>query len=148
MRARADGLVRDIGVSNYSIDLVEALAEATHEMPTVNQIEWSPFGHSDRVLEHARSNGIIIQAYSPLTRATRLSDNRLGEIAGKYGKSPAQLLIRWNLQRGTVPLPKANQSKHLGENIDVFDFEIAADDMAVLRSLNEEYSALGTLPYA
>jgi 2,5-diketo-D-gluconate reductase A len=65
MRAREDGLARDIGVSNYSVDLIEALVDATGETPAVNQIEWSPFGHSDRMLDHAKTNGIVIQAYSP-----------------------------------------------------------------------------------
>jgi len=147
MRAKGDGLVRDIGVSNYPVELVDALADATGEMPVVNQIEWSPFGHSNRMLDYARTNGIVIQAYSPLTRARRLDDDRLVEIGRKYGKSPAQLLIRWNLQCGTVPLPKANESRHLRENIDVFDFDITPGDMGTLSGLNEKYSALGTLPY-
>jgi 2,5-diketo-D-gluconate reductase A len=147
MRAKDESLARDIGVSNYSIDLIEELADATGEMPVVNQIEWSPFGHSDRVLDHATSKGIVLQAYSPLTHGRRLRDDRLAALAGRYGKTAAQILIRWNLQRGTVPLPKANQRPHLEENIDVFDFEIGAEDMATLSGLNEEYSSLGTLPY-
>jgi 2,5-diketo-D-gluconate reductase A len=147
MRARKEGLVRDIGVSNYSAELIDALIEATGETPAVNQVEWSPFGFSDRMLDHAGRNGIVLQAYSPLTRGKRLNEGGLTRIAGRYGKSSAQLLIRWNLQRGTVPLPKANRQRHLKENIDVFDFEIGADDMARLSELNEEYSSLGTLPY-
>lgn len=67
--------------------------------------------------------------------------------AERYGRSPAQLLIRWNLQRGTVPLPKANQRRHLEENIAVCDFEIDAKDMAALDEMNERYSSLGVLPY-
>jgi 2,5-diketo-D-gluconate reductase A len=66
----------------------------------------------------------------------------------KYNKSPAQILIRWNLQLGTVPIPKANQKKYLEKNIKVFDFEISEDDMKLLSDLNEEYSSLGSLPYA
>jgi 2,5-diketo-D-gluconate reductase A len=69
------------------------------------------------------------------------------QVAEKYNKSPAQISIRWNLQLGTVPIPKANQSKHLKENIDVFDFELDEDDMRLLNSLNEQYSSLGSLPY-
>lgn len=147
MQARADGLTRDIGVSNYSAERMQELANATGEIPVVNQIEWSPFGHSEAMLTFCRDNGVVIQAYSPLTRATRLADERLAKVAARYGKTPAQTLIRWNLQLGTVPLPKANRKSHLEENGRVFDFEISEDDMALLGALNERYSALGSLPY-
>lgn len=147
IRARDEGLARDIGVSNYSADLIDALIAATDEVPAVNQVEWSPFGHSDDMLRYARDKDMVIQAYSPLTRARRLDDARLAETAARYGKSPAQILIRWNLQRGTVPLPKASQGAHREENFDVFNFAIDDDDMAALDHLNEHYSSLGTLPY-
>ncbi len=147
IRARDDGLTRDIGVSNYSSDLIDALIEATGEVPVVNQIEWSPFGHDMALKHHSDANGIVLQAYSPLTRASRLDDHRLRDIGEKHGKSPAQVLIRWNLQRGTVPLPKANRKEHLEENIDVFGFALDEDDLRTLEDLNEHYSSLGTLPY-
>jgi 2,5-diketo-D-gluconate reductase A len=147
VRAREEGLARDIGVSNYSIEQLQALVRATGEVPVVNQIEWSPLGHSDSMLEFCRNEGIVIQAYSPLTRAERLDDTRLEDIAARYGRTPAQLLIRWNLQLGTVPLPKANHKEHLQENIAVFEFEITDDDMSALSALNERYSSLGSLPY-
>jgi 2,5-diketo-D-gluconate reductase A len=148
MRAREEGLTRDIGVSNYSPALTDTLVDATGEVPVVNQIEWSPFGYSREMLAYCQARGIVIQAYSPLTRARRLHDKTLTAIASKYGKSPAQLLIRWNLQIGTVPLPKANQQHHLREDIAVFDFEINEEDMAALDGLNEHYSSLGaTLQY-
>lgn len=147
IRARNEGLTKDIGVSNYSIPQIRELTENSGELPAVNQIEWSPFGCSEEMLDFCQEQQIIIQAYSPLTRAKRLNDEALTEIAGHYGKSATQILIRWNLQLGTVPLPKANQRKHLEENINVFDFEINADDMATLNGLNETYSSLGGLPY-
>jgi 2,5-diketo-D-gluconate reductase A len=68
-------------------------------------------------------------------------------MAARYGKTPAQLLIRWNLQLGVVPLPKANHTQHQRENLDVFDFEIRPPDMAKLRTLNQHYSSMGSLPY-
>lgn len=147
IRARQDGLTRDIGVSNYGARQIAALEQATGETPAVNQIEWSPFGHSDAMLEFCAERGICIQAYSPLTRTKRLDDDTLTDIGEAHGKSPAQVLIRWNLQRGTVPLPKANREEHLDENIDVFDFELDAAEMRRLNELNEQYSSLGTLPY-
>jgi diketogulonate reductase-like aldo/keto reductase len=148
MRAKQEGLAKDIGVSNYSIELMESLTETTGETPAVNQIEWSPFGHSDEMEAYCRQHKIVIQAYSPLTRTKRFDDPSLKAIASKYGKTPVQVLIRWNLQHGTVPLPKANRREHQKENLAVFDFELSADDMAALDELNEHYSSLGSLPYA
>jgi 2,5-diketo-D-gluconate reductase A len=147
MRARDEGLARDIGVSNYDVDEIEELTRSTGELPAVNQIEWSPFGHSERMRKFCRERGIVIQAYSPLTRTERLDDEPLVEIARRLRKSPAQVLIRWSLQSGTVPLPKANRAEHQRENLDVFDFKLGEEDMARLGALNEHYSALGELAY-
>lgn len=144
IRAKEEGLAKDIGVSNYQESQIDELIRQTDEMPAVNQIEWTPFGHSLEMLEYCRDNGIILQAYSPLTRAERLDDPELLDLSEKYNKSPAQILTRWNLQLGTVPIVKANRIEHLKEDINVFDFELDEDDMATLNSMNEEYSALGS----
>jgi 2,5-diketo-D-gluconate reductase A len=85
----------------------------------------------------------VVQAYSPLTRAMRLDDERLAKLAAEVQRTPAQVLLRWNLQRGTVPLPKANQKQHQVENLGLFDFELDEDLMDGLDGMNEEYSALG-----
>jgi 2,5-diketo-D-gluconate reductase A len=146
-RAKMEGLARDIGVSNYSIEQIEELVYRTGEMPAVNQIEWSPFGHSPRMLDFCRDNDIVIQAWSPLTRASRLNDDKVAQMAARYGRTPAQLLLRWSLQTGVVPLPKANSLHHLRENLGAFDFEITPQDMLRLRALNQHYSALGNLLY-
>ena len=146
-RAKREGLVRDIGVSSYSIEAIEELVYRTGEMPAVNQVEWTPFGHSPRMLDFCRENEIIIQAWSPLTHGKRLADDKMGPMAARYGKTPAQLLLRWNLQLGVVPLPKANHVQHQRENLNVFDFEILPQDMARLNALNEHFSSLGRLAY-
>ena len=146
-QTKREQLARDIGVSNYSIEQIEELVYRTGELPAVNQIEWSPFGHSPRMLDFCHDNHIVIQACSPLTRARRLNDDKLSAMAARYGKTAAQLLIRWNLQLGVVPLPKANNTRHQRDNLDVFDFEIRPADMAKLRTLNEHYSSTGVLPY-
>ncbi|MGH8167719.1 MAG: aldo/keto reductase [Woeseiaceae bacterium] len=147
LQAKREGLTRDIGVSNYSMEQIRELTEMTDEKPCVNQIEWTPFGCSRQMQDYCRENQIVIQAYSPLTRTERFEDATLARISQRLGKSPAQLLLRWNLQRGTVPIPKANRVEHLQENLDVFDFKLDDDDMAALDDLNEHYSSLGTLPY-
>ena len=147
IRAKSEGLTKDIGVSNYSIDQMQALIDDSGEVPVANQIEWSPFGYSQKMLDYCQKNKIIIQAYSPLTHAKRLDDGICKSIAARYQKTPAQILLRWNLQLGTVPLPKANREEHLKENIDIFDFELSDEDMQQLNNLNEEYSSLGSLSY-
>jgi diketogulonate reductase-like aldo/keto reductase len=147
IKAKKEGLVRDIGVSSYSTELIDQLIESSGEVPVVNQIEWSPFGFSTEMINYCKDKKIIIQAYSSLTRGTRLADATLTKLAQKYEKSPVQILIRWNLQIGSVPILKANQRKHIEENIDVFDFEISEQDLEKLNNLNEKYSSLGTLPY-
>jgi 2,5-diketo-D-gluconate reductase A len=147
IRAKQEGLAREIGVSNYSTEQMDAITDATGEQPAVNQIEWSPFGHSREMLEYCRERGILIQSYSPLMRGRRLDDATLAEIGSHHGKTPAQVLIRWNIQLGTNPLPKASTPEHLREDVAVFDFELSDEEMGRLSGLNERYSALAGLPY-
>ena len=146
LRARKEGLTKDIGVSNYSVKRLRALIEDSGEAPAVNQIEWSPFAYSQEMLDFCRERNIAIQAFSPLTRKDKLKDKTLSRLASKYQKTTAQLLIRWNLQLGTVPIPKASQRKHLQENLAVFDFEIGAEDMNALNGMNENFSQWGSVP--
>jgi diketogulonate reductase-like aldo/keto reductase len=148
IRARDDGLARDIGVSNYPTDQIAELIRTTGETPAVNQIEWSPFGWSHEMLDYCGERGIIIQAYSPLTRTRRLDDERLRSVAARHGRTPAQVLLRWSVHGGAVPLPKANRRDHLAENLEALEFELSAADLDVLNSLNDRYSSLGSLPYA
>lgn len=91
-------------------------------------------------------NDIIIQSYSPLTHGKRLDDGYLSEIGLKYDKTPSQVLIRWNLQHGCVPIIKAETPSHIKENISVFDFELTSEDMKALDGMNENFSALGEKP--
>jgi diketogulonate reductase-like aldo/keto reductase len=147
LRARDDGYVKDIGVSNYSTKLIDELIAAAGEIPAVNQIEWSPFGYSRNMYDYCREKEILIQAYSPITRKLRLNDGPLNEVAKRYKKTPAQIILRWNIQMRTVPLPKASQKSHLKENFDVFDFELSDDDMVKVSSFNERYSSLNTWNY-
>jgi len=148
IRAKKEGLTRDIGVSNYNEDQIQRLIDDSGDPPVVNQVEWTPFGHSGEMKKFCDGKGIIIQAYSPLTRERRTDDERLNQIARKYSKTAEQLLIRWNLQLGVVPLPKANSRDHLRQNLDVFDFQINDDDMAALADMNRNYSSLmASLPY-
>jgi diketogulonate reductase-like aldo/keto reductase len=112
----------------------------------VNQIEWSPFGWSREMLEGCRDRGIVIQAWSPLTRANRLDDKALIALADRHHRTPAQIVLRWNLQLGVVPLPKANRREHLVENLGVFDFELNDEEMRAIGRFDENWSALGSSP--
>jgi diketogulonate reductase-like aldo/keto reductase len=147
MRARDEGLTRDIGVCSYKIEQLKTLAENTGELPAVHQLEWSPFGHSLDMLSFCSGHEIVLQAYSPLTRGRKLKDERLAAIAGKYNKSPAQVILRWNLQHGVVPIPKAYREDHQRDNLNIFDFMLDEIDMGTLDGLNEQFSALEKLDY-
>jgi diketogulonate reductase-like aldo/keto reductase len=147
MRAREEGLARDIGVSSYKMQQMDELARNTGEMPAVNQIEWTPFGHSLDMLNFCRAHGVLVQAWSPLTRGKRLRDEKIAELADQHGKSPAQIVLRWNLQHGVVPLPKAQRADHQQQNVDLFDFALDAVEMASLDALNQHFSALEKLDY-
>lgn len=147
IRAREEGLTRDIGVCSYKIQQLRTLGENTGELPAVHQLEWSPFGHSLDMLSFCRGQNIVLQAYCPLTRGKRLKDERLLAIAGKYGKTPAQVILRWDLQHGVVPIPKAYREDHQRDNLEVFDFSLDEIDMGTLDGLNEQFSALEKLEY-
>jgi 2,5-diketo-D-gluconate reductase A len=147
IEARRDGLAREIGVSNYTSAQIDRLVETTGERPAVNQVEWSPFGHSWELMEHAKQNAIVIQAYGPLTRGQRLSDRTPVEIGELHGRSSAQVLLRWCIQVDAVPIPKASRAEHRQENLEALDFELEPAEMDALTGLNEHYSSLAGLPY-
>ena len=134
-----DGRVRDIGVSNYMEQHIKELLDAAPVVPAVNQIELSPYnyGSRDETIRLCNDNGIIVEAYSPLTKGRKLDDPILAEIGAKYGKTPAQVLIRWALDKGFVVLPKSVQETRIAENFTVFDFALSEDHVKRLDGLNE-----------
>ncbi len=146
IKARQEDKVRDIGVSNYSEQQIQTLTDLTGVKPVVNQIEWTPFGWSRQMNTFCAENDIVIQSYSPLTHGERLDDGYLTDICEKYEKTPAQILIRWNIQHGWVPVVKSENPAHIEENHAVFDFELADEDMQALDSINEDYSVLAEKP--
>ncbi len=141
-QAYADGLVRAIGVSNYSIKQLEDLFRKASVVPAVNQIEVSPFLTQTEVRAFCQAKGIVVEAYSPLTRGKKLLDARIASIANAHERSSAQVLIRWSLQHGLVPLPKSAKRERIIENAAVFDFTLHEEEMRTLDGLNVNYSAL------
>ncbi|HEX3074591.1 MAG TPA: aldo/keto reductase, partial [Ignavibacteriales bacterium] len=135
----ASGRARSVGVSNYTIRHIEELLDYSSIIPVVNQVEFSPYLYQEKLMHYCNDNGIAIEAYSPLTRGKKLRDPRLITIALKYSKSPAQLLIRWALQTGTIVIPKSVHAERIRENAEVFDFEIRPEDMAELNTFNENF---------
>lgn len=131
------GLARSIGVSNYTIRHLEAMTSTSTAPPAVNQVEFHPFLYQEDLLGFCRGRGIQLEAYSPLTRGHRLTDPVIAEIAAKYGRTPAQVLIRWSLQHGLVVIPKSVRLERIRENAAVFDFALTGEDMKRLDSLDE-----------
>jgi diketogulonate reductase-like aldo/keto reductase len=139
---KAKGKARSIGVSNFTIKHLTELLGQTQTVPTVNQVEFHPYLYQRDLLDFSSSKGIVVEAYSPLTKGERLNDPKLVAIARKYStaskaKSTAQILIRWALQHGLVVIPKSANHKRIFENADVFDFEISAQDIQLLDRFNE-----------
>lgn len=134
-----EGRARAIGVSNYSLEHLEDLFRTCQVAPAVNQIELNPFNYAGKreLVEVCMAEGIQLMAYSPLNQGYGLSNPQLVEIADWYGRSPAQVVIRWALQHGFVAIPRASVAEHIRENIDVFDFALAEEDMAQLDALGE-----------
>jgi diketogulonate reductase-like aldo/keto reductase len=132
-----EGKCRSIGVSNYTIRHLEELLEGSSTVPAVNQVEFHPFLYQKDLLDFCGSNGIALEAYSPLTRGEMLDDPKLAVIASEYSRTPAQMLIRWALQHGTIVIPKSVRRERIIENADVFDFEISKLDMGSLDGLDE-----------
>src|SRR5207245_4131167 len=132
------GRCRAIEVSNFTIRHLEELIGESHVIPSVNQVEFHPFLYQKDLLEYCQMKGIQVEAYSPLARGERLKHPRIGSLAEKYAKTPAQLMIRWSLQHGLVVIPKSTREERIRENSQVFDFDISDDDMRSLDSLNED----------
>jgi diketogulonate reductase-like aldo/keto reductase len=128
---------RAIGVSNYMIRHLEELLGSSSTVPAVNQVEFSPYLYQKDLLEFCRKHKVQLEAYSPLTKGHKLNDPKLVALASTYSKSPAQILIRWALQREIVVIPKSSSKQRITENAAVFDFTISPEDMSALDSFDQ-----------
>jgi diketogulonate reductase-like aldo/keto reductase len=134
--AKASGYARSIGVSNFSVaELGEVLSVASTP-PVVNQVQFSPFEYRRRLLAACHEREIVLEAYSPLGTGRHLADPTVTEIAERLGRTPAQVLLRWCLQRDTVVIPKSTHRERIEENAQIFDFELSSQDMAALDALD------------
>jgi diketogulonate reductase-like aldo/keto reductase len=133
---QAEGTVRHIGVSNFSVDQTRAAIEASETPIITDQVEYHPYNDQTDVLAFCIDNDVTLTAYSPLANGTVVKDETLAEIGDRYDKTPAQVALRWLLQQDrVVAIPKASSRDHMVENFDVFDFELSAEEMATVFGL-------------
>jgi len=132
----SQGLVRAIGVSNFQIHHLEELMGSCRIKPMVNQVEMHPLLTQKRLFAFCRKEGIQLESWRPLMQG-RLDHPSLAELAAKYGKTPAQIVLRWHLQLGVVTIPKSSNEARIAENADLFDFELAPEDVVAIDALNE-----------
>ncbi|KAF8623076.1 hypothetical protein AX15_006493 [Amanita polypyramis BW_CC] len=135
--AKRAGKIRSVGVSNYNICHLEEIKEAGYEQPAVNQIELHPSCQQKPIVNYCLANNIVIEAYTSLVRGRMMDHPTIVEIATKHNRDPAQILIRWSIQKGFVPLSKSVTPERIRSNTQVFDFELAVEDMASLDSLDK-----------
>jgi diketogulonate reductase-like aldo/keto reductase len=129
------GLTREIGVSNYSLKHLEGMRRKGLRTPAVNQVHFSPLRYQPDLLEYCDAHGIVLEAYSPLERGRGLDHPTVRAIAERVGRTPAQVMIRWALQKNTVVIPKSSREERIRSNAQVFDFELGSDDMRLLDAL-------------
>ncbi len=141
----ADGKVRAIGVSNFMVEHLTKLLDRATVMPAVNQIEVHPYFAQREVQDFGAEHGILTQAWSPIggitfyrdgSHGSTLDDPVIGDIARAHGKTPAQVMLRWGPQHGRSVIPKSTKPNRIAENINVFDFELSADEMTAIDGLD------------
>lgn len=131
--------VRAIGVANYLEPFLDELKLYSDIIPAVNQVEFSPYLYLENLLIRCKKDKIQMQAYTPLVRGEKFSDPKLILMAKKYDKTPAQIILRWNIQLGVSTIPKSATLARIEENFNIFNFEITASDMTQIGTFNENY---------
>jgi 2,5-diketo-D-gluconate reductase A len=133
----ADGRARSVGVSNFQTAHLERLAAETETVPSVNQIEVHPYFTNEQVRAYGREHGIVTEAWSPIAQGKVLGDPVINRIADAHGKSPAQVVLRWHVQRGDIVFPKSVTPERIRENFELFDFELDGADMDAISALDK-----------
>ncbi|MFO3689673.1 aldo/keto reductase [Staphylococcus felis] len=132
------GLVDNIGVSNFNVEHLDRLLSEAKIKPVINQVEYHPYLTQSRLKDYLEAQHIQMESWSPLMNAQILTDTVVNEIAREVNHSPAQVIIRWNIQNGVVTIPKSVTPSRINENINVFDFELTQDQMERLDQLNKD----------
>ena len=134
-----DQRVRAIGVPNYLLPFLKELEAYSTIIPAVNQIEFTPWLYLKDELQYCKEHNIQLQSYSPLTRGEKFNDNRLLQLSKRYNKTPAQIILRWNIEHGISTIPKSSNKRRLQENFDIFDFSLSKEDVELMDSFNENF---------
>ncbi len=134
---KKDGRAKSIGVSNFQPDHLRRLAEETGTVPAVNQIEVHPYLANETVRAYGKENGIATEAWSPIAQGGVLEDPAIIRIAEKVGKSPAQVVLRWHIQQGSIIFPKSTTPSRIEENFDLFDFDLSPEDVDDISALDK-----------
>lgn len=138
IQAKKNGWIRSIGVSNFMPEHLDRLIEETGETPVINQIEMHPYFSQVEQRDADKERGIITEAWSPLSRArTVIHDETITELARQKGKTVSQVILRWHVQLGVIPLPRSSSDMHQKENLDVFNFELTEGEMETLNALTK-----------
>jgi 2,5-diketo-D-gluconate reductase A len=135
-RARERGHARSIGVSNFSKQELDEVIAVASTPPVVNQVQFSPFEYRRRLLEACEQHRVAVEAYSPLGTGRHLGEASVAAIAARVGRTPAQVLLRWCLQRDTVVIPKSTHRERIEQNAQIFDFSLADEEMTELDALD------------
>ncbi|WP_432543553.1 aldo/keto reductase [Kineococcus sp. SYSU DK002] len=135
--ARADGRLRSIGVSNFQVPHLQRLAQETTVVPVVNQIEVHPYFGNEAVRAYCGEHQIGVEAWSPIAQGKVLDDPTITEVANRLGKSPAQVVLRWHVERGDIVFPKSVTRSRVEENFDLFDVELSEEDLALISALDQ-----------
>jgi 2,5-diketo-D-gluconate reductase A len=143
---KEEGRVKSVGVSNFSVSHLKQIIDATGVVPSVNQIELHPRFQQKELAAYHLEHGITTESWSPLGHGTLLRDPTLKALAQKHGKTPAQVVIRWHLDRGYIAIPKSVTPSRIRENFDVFDFSLDADDLATIAALDRKDGRIGPDP--
>ncbi|NLR10026.1 MULTISPECIES: aldo/keto reductase [Lactobacillaceae] len=135
--AQSRGLIRSIGVSNFEPEHLDRLVKKTGVTPAVNQVEVHPYWNNQRLLTADQQRGIVTEAWSPLGRGSAaLKEPLIQKLAKKYAKNVGQIILRWHVQRGIVPIPKASNLLHQRSNLDIFDFNLTPEEMTAINALS------------
>jgi diketogulonate reductase-like aldo/keto reductase len=136
-RAHERGHAKAIGISNFNVEEIDALLAEADVKPVVDQVQFSPFKYRRALLEACEERGIVLEAYSPLTHGSNLGDATVAEIAERHGRTPAQVLLRWAVQRDIPVIPKSTRRERIEENAQIFDFTLPEEEMQALDALDE-----------
>jgi 2,5-diketo-D-gluconate reductase A len=131
-----DGRARSIGVSNFQVHHLERLAADTDTVPAVNQVEIHPYLTNEEVRAYDRDHGIATEPWSPIAKGRVLDDPAIMAIAERVGRTPAQVTLRWHIQRGDIVFPKSTTPSRIQQNFEIFDFELSEEDMAAISALD------------